>query len=242
MGLELREEKKGRGIGTVVHRLLAGYYQAKRDGGDITDAIARTIEGLEPRYTPFIERARLPARAYIWKHGRDRTVTLAVERELTVLIEGKVFTRRVDRIVRNGSFVNIIDYKTASDVSTRTRSAVYDWSLATQDVVGRYILPDQYGLEWGGVIMDLIGNTKVEKVSDVKLRRVPLRFPDRMIKAIPVAIAQAYRDIEETEKAYDDPWHWPRSGSCWGRYGLCDYASLCDRGLAAISDYERKLK
>lgn len=226
LGLVPAIENEYSGRGTVLHECLRAHY-LDRD-------VETVLQSLPGRYGPHIAEGRRIYEAYLRHYGpadREGFRVLAVEEEYEVKIAGYSFTRRLDLVLERQRTVGIMDHKTAMRPNVRGATASDDWSLATQEIVGRVLLPEMYGLPYGGFTLNLIGPGAAE----VTFLRRQIDFAPRMLDSIPRSLLAVYREIEALEGT--DPWLYPRSGAC--REGFkCDYLPLCNGGKAWARQYE----
>lgn len=209
-------EKPETGKGTVVHEALRAHYE----GRDVEDA----IWSLPPRYRPFFEAGLELMRGYLEHYAAEELDVVSVEREYGVRVNGRRFTRRMDLVIRTseGDVVGI-DHKTASRPAARAAWARHDWSLLTQELVGRAIIAPACSAKWGGLILNLIGTG-----SEQEFLRKRIRFSERALEALPMSIDAAYEEM--ARYADHDPWRYPRWGQCYDQWGRCDYVPLCENG------------
>lgn len=224
LGFTMPVEGDATGIGTVLHELLRGWYLGLMG--------EESLEGLAPRYQRFIPRAIDLFVKYCARYPTEPWTVLDAEREIEVKLNECRLTRRLDLIVEQGGKVYVVDHKTAGRVASRIRSAPLDWSLATQEIAGEAVLPGAYGLEWGGFILNVIGTGN----EGAEFRRQTIRFPPHFLVSIPRSLYWYLQRIDAL--AETDPWCYPRSGACEGRYGMCEYLDLCRFGRSAVSQYE----
>jgi len=224
LGLRDPIEGEATGTGTVLHELLRAWYL-----GLTTDA---GLEGLAERYQRFVPRALELFERYCKEYPTEEWEVLDAEREIEVALNECRLTRRLDLIVLWRGRVYVVDHKTAGRVASRIKSAFLDWSLATQEIAGEAVLPGMYGAEWGGFILNVIGTGE----GGAEFRRQVIRFPPHFLATIPRSMYWYLQRIDAL--AGTDPWCYPRSGACEGRYGMCEYLDLCRFGRVAEGQYE----
>lgn len=229
LGLRPRLEPIEPARGTVLHEGLRHWYASERR--DLDGAVA-TIRAMPERYSPAtIEQATTLLLAYATAYRDEPLDVLATEIEVAVSLAGRPFTRRIDLIAqrRTDGHVWIYDHKTAGDVAKRARTADLDWSLMTQELVLASQCEAIFSAPYGGFVLNLIGTASFDTPL---FRRQPIAFSRRMLQALPRSLHYYLGEIERTSAL--DPWEYPRSGSCVGRYRVCEYKPLCERGPAAV--------
>lgn len=226
--IEPRDEPAGTGRGTIFHEAAAAYYR----GLDWRAA----IDALPRRYYPYVEEGAAIFEAYLNFYAGETLTVLDVEVELVVRIKGRKFTRRVDLVTRgygNGkAHVKFVDHKLAARMGERVRTAAFDWSLATQHIVGVALCQQRYGLPFRGVELNLAASD-----GSGKFRRERVLFSPRMLATIPRSLDYYYGAQEEMIGQGLDPHCYPRTGECFNKYGRCDYLDLCKFGETAMAGY-----
>ena len=226
MGLVPPVEGQATGVGTVLHEALEAHYTEQDP-----EAAARS---LPERYGYCMSRGLELFKEYVEQYPVEPwEEVLAAEHEVEVSLGGHLFTRKLDLIVLWGGKIWVMDHKTAGKVTDRLRTAELDWSLATQEIAGEAVLPKQFGYEWGGFALNIIGTGR-ETVKK-RYKRQPLNFPARFLSSIPRSLHWYCERIEALKEV--DAWSYPRANACVGRYGICPYLDLCRYGRNAERNY-----
>jgi hypothetical protein len=225
LGLRARVEKIEPATGTVLHEGLRAWYDGEAHD---RETVVTTMRAMPSRFGPAISHALALFDRYLRRYPNEDFDVLATEVEVEVTLAGLPFTRRIDLVVREhrGGRVRIYDHKTASQPKRRASSAALDWSLMTQELVLACQCASLFDAEYGGFVLNLIGTASEEFI------RVPLSFNSRMMAALPRSLHYYLTRINELEQT-TDPWEYPRSGGCLGRYGVCEYKAICEYGKAA---------
>jgi len=222
-------EKMATGSGTVLHDGLAAFYQNNNRNRVLAEA---TAAAAPKRLAHCIPRGLELLQRYLDHYGNDRSfVVLATEYEVEAKFGGLPLTRKLDLVYKRSGRIWIMDHKSAARIPDRLRGATKDWSLATQELIGRATLPTHFGLPYGGFVLNLIGSGDAHE-----FRRQPIRFPERMLEEMPRSICWYLRMVEALKDV--DPWAHPRSGACDGRFGRCAYDDLCTYGRRMMGQYE----
>jgi len=229
LGLRVPVEKPEPAKGTVLHEMLLVWHT----GGSKADALA-TAYAMPSRYKLAIAPAVLLFEAYVQRYPAEAFTVLAAEHEVAVLLGGIPFTRRIDLIVQSPppqSLVLILDHKTAGRPGLRAKGAGLDWSLMTQELVMRPQCHAMFGVNYGGFVLNLVGTQEPE------FKRVPVAFSPVMMEAAPRSIYRYLKQMQELD-ATTDPWEYPRTGACVQRYGVCDFAAICEYGKRAADAFD----
>lgn len=239
LGLEPLVLPRGRTVGTVLHTHLAAWYE----GLDVEACLGRVSELPTSMGFAFEEAAELfEAYRARYPRGTEPFEVLAVETEYEVGLREFTFTRRLDLVVKGrDGLVWVYDHKTAARPSERMAGADSDWSLLTQELIGRHVVAPQHNLPFGGVVLNVIGTQKRAEQGYDAFFRQPLRFPGRMVEAAPRTLHRLLTWRQELMGS--NPWEYPRTGAvtsgCVERYGVCDFKALCLYGRAALGQYTR---
>jgi len=211
------------GRGTSLHEGLASWY---RDGS--VDGAFETMRALGARYAPFVDEAQRIFLNYVRHYAVEPFDVVAVEREIVVDIGDYPFSRRLDLVVKDHQhgLIWVYDHKTAGDVSDRLRTVRSDWSLLTQALVGEAVCQREFGegSAWGGLVLNVIGTGS----SSSQFVRQPVVFSEREMDAVPAALHWYLKQADSLSDR--NPFDYPRSGACLGRYGMCEYRALCEGG------------
>lgn len=229
LNLVPQNEGQATGRGTLVHEGLAGWYQH-----GLVDSAWQMMQALGPRYSTWLDEAQRVVLAYIKLYRDERFDVLAVEHEIAVDIGEYPFTRKLDLVARHhdDGRIWVYDHKTAWSISERLRNARSDWSLATQTIAGKVVLPGAFGGEWGGFVLNLI-DTK-----ELRFDRQPILFAERELAEIPRSLHWYLKEIDALKDR--NPFDYPRSGACLDRYGMCPYRALCEGGMAMRRLYDEE--
>jgi len=209
-------EREATAVGTLVHEALRAHYMGENP--------IDTLDAMPQRYGPYIQKAKTIFAAYRKRYTRDKTCVLAVEKEYEAAIAGHKFTRRLDLVVEAQGCVQVWDHKTGAKPNDTAATAELMWSLATQEVLGRLLLPAEFKRPWGGVLLNVIPT--IDRPAG--FMRKKLNFSQRMLDKIPMSLAFYYEQIDRLKNT--NIFQYPRSGECMGRYGVCDYLHLCNGG------------
>lgn len=226
-------EPGGRGLGTLLHIGLEQRYLrlADRPHLDPIEAMRRAPARLAVSY----EKARALYLAYAeyWHDDWERFTVLDVENEIAVKVGGHLHTQKFDLIVKTpAERVVVYDHKTTSgDVSSHWR----EWGIARQFISATMIMQavceEKYGLPFGGIEINTIGT------------RQPFEFDRHEIHVAPEHVKHGALGIRDTNDRIEsllsarDPWLYHRTYACQGRYGMCEYLDLCERGKDALGAY-----
>jgi PD-(D/E)XK nuclease superfamily len=221
--LPLHQERE-QALSTAAHAALAAHYSGHPWTEGLKDAAAS--------WAFVVPEARLLCQAYVSNFATDPFDVLAVEYELGVVaFEEQLFTRRFDLLVKShlDGKAYAVDHQTTSRVGQRLRTAEHDGDLFTQDVIGDLTVPAEFGLEWGGVILNLLGT----QASEWTFKRVPLEFPTQILQDA-LASIHYWSELAESWLASGlSPWDYPQTFHCGG----CDYLDLCRSGPVAEDQY-----
>lgn len=225
---------RGPALGSAVHEAMAYHYS----GHHWTEA----FQGPEERWSYTIPEASAIMEAYLAAYPWEDFEVLAVEHELSVMIYGLLFTRRVDLIARmkRTGCARIIDHKTAGQLGKRKRGIHRDPSLWTQDIVGAACIEDQFGLPYEGVTVNLIETAKKKDAEgrDVHLfERLPIMPAGQMLRDSYASLHFWLKQAEEWANSGVDVWSMPQTWQCDADYG-CDFLELCEYGPDALERFE----
>lgn len=228
-------------LGTAVHQGLAAYrlglpWESAYEW--VTDP--ETGIPIPPDWSFKAREAAKLVEAYIKRWAADRWITLGVEIELRVDIDGHLFTRKIDWLVQDpqNKLVYGIDAKTAGRPAQRIKTVHTEFTLYSQDIVGAVVVPQTYGAQWGGVILDLIGTGSKEP----EFRRTTLAFPQQVI-ADGVRLLKHYLPrADQIVRSGANPWELTPSHHCQRPWGWCDYRELCLHGPEMLTRYKTEVR
>ena len=237
-------------LGTLVHVGLAHFYlhlgldqRAARHGSWArwTEAIQmyarESPEGLlvrAPEREDSMRKALAILAVYGKTYGRADSVgfeVVKVEHEIRVEIDGALYTQRADLIVKNkrDGKVYIWDHKTAGGFGLSYGAQQY--TLSGQILGLHYLGQKLYGMDFGGVVLNMIGTKRAGDFERVHAGAAP-DSQRRWIKTL--------RYARERIAAFSalDPLEYPRalnSTVCFA-YGGCDYYDSCRWGSTTEED------
>lgn len=190
-----------------------------------------------PRIAHQYERAAEVLNAYMSANSQDDLRVLAVERELQAKVGGHLYTQRADLIASIGGSAVIIDHKsTGGSVSTLPAEYEVSGQMLGYEILGRALLPSLYGRPFGGVMANLIGT------------KPPYKSQRHWVRVDPGMLDQWAESMAEVNGmiAWDEsrsPWQYRRNfETCMGRYGMCQYLTLCKRGKFGLNEYEARIE
>lgn len=227
--LNLKEPNRGPALpfGTAVHFLLANHYAGRPE--------MEGVETLEPDVVRYMVEAKELVDEYKWFYRNESFDVISVETQIIVSVGDYKLSRRLDLTIAREGKLYVLDHKTAGDVQARIRGARTDPSLYSQEIVCEASgFAQQQGLDYGGFVLNVIGKQpgsnglrefKREKIiwhqswkdQFVNMAEYALSLPDRFSRL--------------------DPWRWPRTGDCVGKYGVCKFRDLCMYGESVLGKY-----
>lgn len=214
LNLQPRAEHTAALLGTKVHKCLEKHYL----GGDWHDVLPSIADSeMRTKATGIME-------GYFARYPFEKVNVLAVEREFSLQIEGNTFTRRFDLIYKARSSAYAMDHKTTSRPKERTGGVTLDNALITQELLGRAVVSRELDLPWGGTVLNVI------PTNSNKYTRLFLSFSPRVLEEMPKSIARIMRYEKSLVSSPQSPWSYTQSFACYDRYGVCEYAPLCERG------------
>jgi hypothetical protein len=166
-------------------------------------------------------------RSYVNIYGNDDDwKVLEVESLHDVKVGKYRLTGRMDLVIEDRfGRVYGVDHKTAGRIQDSHQES---YALSGQMMAYGYMLRQKYGDRFAGMKINM-----VQMSHDHKFRRFDLRRSPNFEARFPRIIADIEESIERLEKEgrpYDD---WPKAMNemtCYGRYGACQFASLCQHG------------
>ncbi len=165
-----------------------------------------------------------------------------VEQEFNLPIcGGHTLTRRLDIgfKTRQGK-LKIGDHKSAARPADRVKKTELEWSLVTQDIIGRNVIAPMYGLEWGGVVLNMLPTAKGAKAKDFV--RAELHYTKEFTAELERSIGYWMTVEESVLRGFNegtlDPWDLAMTGQCFPNGYKCDYQHLCLQGKMALSRFE----
>jgi hypothetical protein len=236
------EPRKGRAIGSAIHRGLAAEYtrQLALINGDSSvpeDLWRIVINAGQDDEMVKAEAVRIvKAHNAYWDTGwRDPmwAEPIAVEKFVRVVIApirkslpDAVFTTRIDLVAKKkkGQIIPV-DHKSAS----KDGDSSIEFGMSGQFLGMLAGWPKGYGKRPGFVMVNKLVKTNVPK-----FERIPIPFTDRMIEQWKRDMAHLGADLIRYEKEKYFPRH---RASCIGRFGACDFYGLCHAGAGASSSY-----
>lgn len=215
--------------GTAVHAGLEAFYLGK----DWREAM-RKLRG-NPQFAGVLDNAIAILGNYFQKWKHEKLHVVSVEREYGIIIEGYLFTRRLDLVYEKEGFLYVVDHKTAADPKRRTGQSELDPTLMSQELIGRIACTREHGLKYGGALLNLIPTG-----SGGTFSRWTLRFPPRMVADMPKSLGR-FLKAEANLRASDvSPWEYTQTWACYSKYGVCEYWQLCTQGPEALDQYTVK--
>ena len=223
-------------LGTCCHLALEAHY----NGRPWLDAIMRA-----PARVSFMSgkaAAVIPRYLAKWPMENPKDI-LGVEVEYAMTIGDQTFTRRFDRLIaekRRGRCVLVAyDIKTAGRIPERLRKTSLDPTLFTQEMIGRTVIAPALGLEWGGLVLDLI---PTDGKSDFV--RQPLHWSQEMLNRAERSLLYWMREEEallaQHARREIDPWELEQSFQCYPQGFKCDFGPLCTTGKIERGRFVKK--
>jgi hypothetical protein len=214
-------------FGTAVHFLLANHYAGNQEMDG--------VEGLEFDVKSQLYKAKELVDEYKLHYRNESVNVVAVETQIVINVGREKLSRRIDLAVERDGKLYVIDHKTAYNPRSRIREAVTDPSLYSQEIVVESSgFAERFGYEYGGFILNVIGKQPNSDGAHEFVRE-KLHW------------AQGWKDsfgqtMEHVlglprQFAHLDPWAWPRTGACVGRYGPCEFRDLCLYGRSVAGKY-----
>lgn len=240
------EGKRGgaRGLGTLVHALLAHHYLGDYEAGKITPEQVGHDVGAECELSELDRSLALQLyREYAAHYARGDWEAVAVEQEHKIGFlprhagsidvvphgtEGSVpYTARIDLVARdkNGS-VWIVDHKTAAKIRGNEKTR---YGLSGQMHGLHWIGRAYYGPAFKGVMLNM-----VQTRAGTKFTRVLPSAAPKMVEQFPRLIVQTAGEIAKLDAWAQSVQDWPTSNNetvCISTYGLCDHAERCRFGV-----------
>lgn len=162
---------------------------------------------------------------------------LDVEREYEARIEGFRVTARLDLVAEYRGQAIIIDHKSASgELASVIRGYEGTGQMAFEEVLGASVLPEMYGLPFGGVWLNAIGTAGQEPVALRSRLQISRPWRDAVVDALGILLRHA-ESVESREDFGTDAGTFDLPVSpeaCWSRWGRCDYYDLCRDGIDAM--------
>ena len=167
---------------------------------------------------------------YVNIYGMDPDwKVLEVETLHDVMVGKYRLTGRLDLVIEDRfGRVYGVDHKTAGRIQTSHQDS---YALSGQMMAYGYMLRQKYGDKFAGMKINMVQMSYDHKFYRFDLLRSPnfeARFP-RIIADIEESIER----LEREGRPYDD---WPKAMNemtCYGRYGVCHFAHLCQHGEGA---------
>jgi hypothetical protein len=213
-------------FGTAVHFLLANHYAGKKE--------LEGVEDLDLNAAGQVLDAKELVDEYKIHYRFEQVEVVAVETQVIINIGDHKLSRRLDLLIRKDSRLFVMDHKSAYRPQQRLWEAKSDPSLYSQEIVVEASgLAEQYGLSYGGFILNVIGKNKDDGPARFVRKKISWRqewknqFPELMMRILEIP----------KKFAHLDPWEWPRSGRCMGRWGPCGFHDLCIYGQSVLGKY-----
>lgn len=189
---------------------------AMRLAAGLTTGVERTLwEKLGPNMVAMLEHY------VIWCHGQDLGYrVVAVEQEVEVMVEGNLYTQRIDLALedRRGQ-VCIFDHKTSGRPDKAETYYEDDWQIAGLYRFGRGIYKDKFD----SVRLNIIGS-----VAPFVCRRVTAAFRPVFARRLERRVLDVETEIKRLLDSGRDPWDWPIREICRNRFGhRCKAWRLC---------------
>lgn len=237
--LRPRREPEAKAAGTVFH--IGSAWRDLILSGEPRAAGVDPIEMMRtaPSRVAFaFELALKLYRAWADAHRNETYRVLSVETEYAGTIGGYLHTQRFDTVASYRGKVIVIDRKTAGgDVKYAHLDYKMDVQMCSAEIFGRNVLsqppPRGFGLPWGGIMLDVVG-----KRDPTEFARPWLTITDQSVRDAKMQIAETNAEIEACAAEQRDPWDYrPNRALCRGRYGWCEFLSLCQYGKRALDEY-----
>lgn len=153
---------------------------------------------------------------------------LGVELELRALIDGKLYTDRVDALIEDQVGMRwVIDHKSSQNMEARALKA---FSLDGQFLGHQWFGQTNFGAKFGGVIVNVINLSDAAKTPVFRARPEPAPWA---LAQFPYQVAEARKRRQALIDSGVDPMYWPKTLNslvCMHRYGACDFFEICQRG------------
>jgi hypothetical protein len=236
------EGKRGgaRGLGTLVHALLAHHYLGWQ--GRTPEEVAEEVANESGVDSEDRELALQLYRKYAahYAHGNWEAIAVEEEHKIGFLYagdrinvvphgtEGSVpYTARIDLVARDSAGkVWIVDHKTAAKIrgNEKTRYGL-SGQMHGLHWIGRFY----YGPAFKGVMLNLVQTRAGTRFTRVR----PVAAP-KMVEEFPKLIVQTAGEIAKLDSWAASVNDWPTSNNetvCISTYGLCDHAERCRFGV-----------
>lgn len=228
--LNLKEPEREKSValpfGTAVHFLLANHYAGNDE--------MYGVEELDPDVVAQLVEAKELVDEYKLHYRNEQVNVVAVETQVIVNIGDYKLSRRLDLLTEKQGKLWVVDHKTAWRVKQRIFEGQADPSLYSQEIVVEASgLAEKYGLSYGGFYLNVIGKNKDDGPGRFVRQKMSWRpewkrqFPELMMHVL--EIPEKFKHL--------DPWAWPRSGRCVGRYQTCGFHDLCRFGQSVLGNY-----
>jgi hypothetical protein len=230
-----------RGLGTLVHELLAAHYLARmgKAAPSIESILADKGAHLK---TEAVELAKDRYAKYVAAYATEDWTPIAVEEEFRIGFllgpDGVVrtvdagtpgsvlYTSRVDLVVRDGQGkIWIVDHKTAARVSGASE---FRYAMHGQFHGFWHIGQHFYGADFAGPMINFI-----QTWSGTHFKRVRPPAAPAFVEGFPRLIVATASEIALWSKQVTQPSDWPVSSNetvCVSTYGTCDHAIRCRFG------------
>ena len=220
-------------LGSLLHIAMMHHYRAlagfdalepieamRRAPARIAHQFARAVE-VWPRYVE-------------WAHTEDAALTvLDVEREYSAKVWGRMITSRLDLVVQSGRSVRIIDHKSAGgELRYVAQSYADHGQMCVEEAIGESVLPEMYGLEWGGLYITAVSTSGAEPVALRSKVPVSRDWRGSVLESLGKVLYQAEMlhgraDWATEGGAFALP---VNAEVCRDRWGKCPYYDLCREG------------
>lgn len=231
-----------RGLGTLVHELLARHYLVK--GGDTSQPSIESILGTvgNGMKADAVDLARSRIMSYALQYSAEDWMPVAVEKEHRIgflpQADGSVlrvdadtpgsilYTARIDLVVKDGEGrVWCVDHKTASQIRESTHQR---YGLHGQFHGLWHIGQHHYGEAFSGTLINFVQTWAGERFLRVRPPAAP-----SMIANFPKLIHATASEMELWKKHAKTADDWPTTSHetvCVSSYGVCDHALRCRFG------------
>mgnify|MGYP001597995915 CR=1 FL=1 len=230
LGLRPKIKKEELFLGTLVHVALAHRYGEILNMPEAIDPIEAMRK--EGNGSFIFHRAKDIYNLYDLKWKVEDFRPIAIEEEFAININGELFTQRIDLVANINGRICFVDHKTYSRKSIWERRGQF----LGQTVLGKTLVPEKYGLPFGGIWVNEICTLK--PVGSRSFSRRKVEMPNGLVDSFTKEVARSYKEMASLVSL--DPYSYPRNYSaCEGKYGRgCDYWNICCKGKSVLEEYE----
>ena len=216
-------------LGTLFHAAAAAHYSGEADPVETMRQMPERVSYM------FVQAKRVWDRYVEYAEKHDDFRVVSVEEEFAIRLLGEEVTARLDLVVERHGALWIYEHKsTKQNVTYHPREWAGKGQPVLQDAIGRLVLPEVFGIPYGGLIINAVDATGAA-AQVVNRERVDDRFTSPWRDTVLMGLANTARqETAAREERGTDAlvWMGGNAEACMTKWGVCSHRALCLNGEA----------